>query len=182
MSVNVSPRQIRAPGFVATVTDILARTGVCPSELCLEVTESVLMADPLAAIEVLEALRALGVKIAVDDFGTGYSSLAYVRRFPIDVLKIDRAFVRELGAETKATAIVATLVQLARALDLAIVAEGVETNEQRVQLDGLGCSLAQGFLWSRPAAVDELEPWLDALALGEPPTIGEPVLASTAGA
>jgi EAL domain-containing protein (putative c-di-GMP-specific phosphodiesterase class I)/CheY-like chemotaxis protein len=159
MAVNLSARQLTSPHLLDDVAGILARTGVQPGDVCLEVTESVLV-DSATAAAVLDGLHDLGVKLAIDDFGTGYSSLAQVRRFPIDVLKIDRAFVAELGDGAEATAIVATVVQLARALNLEIVAEGVETPEQRVHLQALGCSFAQGFYWSRPTTPDALAPWL----------------------
>jgi EAL domain-containing protein (putative c-di-GMP-specific phosphodiesterase class I)/CheY-like chemotaxis protein len=160
MAVNLSARQMNEPDLLADFSDILVRTGVDPAEMCLEVTESVLVQDSSEAIRVLEALRGLGFKLAIDDFGTGYSSLAQVRRFPIDVLKIDRSFVSDLGDGAESTAIVATVVQLARALHLETVAEGVETAEQRGHLEALGCGLAQGFYWSQPLTPAAVEPWL----------------------
>jgi diguanylate cyclase (GGDEF)-like protein len=164
MAVNLSARQMKSPDLLPEVAGILDRTGVHPADVCLEVTESVLIDDAQEAVRVLEALRGLGVKLAIDDFGTGYSSLAQVRRFPIDVLKIDRAFVSDLGNGAEATAIVATVVQLARALHLEVVAEGVETPEQRDHLVALGCGLAQGYYWNRPAAPEALQPWLSRAA------------------
>jgi diguanylate cyclase (GGDEF)-like protein/PAS domain S-box-containing protein len=157
MSVNLSARQLRDSGLVAEVAAILDRTGIPAGDLCLEVTESVLMDDAGVAESVLAALKGLGVRLAIDDFGTGYSSLAYLRRFPVDVLKVDRSFVAGLGSQSEASAIVTTVVDLAQALQLETIAEGVETDEQRVQLEDLGCQLAQGFLWSRPVAPGELD-------------------------
>jgi diguanylate cyclase (GGDEF)-like protein len=164
MAVNLSARQMTEPSLLSDFADVLARTGVNAADVCLEVTEGVLVEDSQEAIRVLEGLRGLGFKLAIDDFGTGYSSLAHVRRFPIDVLKIDRAFVSDLGDGAEATAIVATVVQLAHALHLETVAEGVETPEQRDHLEALGCGLAQGFYWSRPDTPDALRPWFSRAA------------------
>src|SRR6185436_18948843 len=134
MAVNLSARQLQSPSLVDTVASILARTGVDAANVCLEVTESVLMADPDAGIARLRSLRELGVHLAIDDFGTGYSSLAHLRRFPVDILKIDRSFVANLGSEPEATAIVTAVVHMAHSLHLTTVAEGVETAVQRTQL------------------------------------------------
>jgi diguanylate cyclase (GGDEF)-like protein/PAS domain S-box-containing protein len=163
MAVNLSARQLRSPELVSEVAAILDRTRVNRGDICLEVTESVLMDDAQAAESVLGALKALGVRLAIDDFGTGYSSLSYLRKFPVDVLKVDRSFVSNLGSEAEATAIVTSVVHLAQALHLETVAEGVETHEQRVQLDVLGCQLAQGYYWSRPVPAADLDPWLHPL-------------------
>ncbi|MCU1352727.1 MAG: hypothetical protein JWM05_1936, partial [Acidimicrobiales bacterium] len=160
MAVNLSGRQLQSAEIVDIVAATLARTGVHPERLCLEVTESVLMDDPDAASLKLSALRELGVQIAIDDFGTGYSSLAQLRKFPVNSLKIDRSFVASLGDEPEATAIVSAVVHLARALHLTTIAEGVETSDQRTELQLLGCELAQGYHWSRPADADQIEPWL----------------------
>jgi diguanylate cyclase (GGDEF)-like protein/PAS domain S-box-containing protein len=165
MAVNISARQLRSPQLLATVEAIFARTGVNPADICLEVTESVLLDDADAAESTLRALKGLGVRLAIDDFGTGYSSLGYLRRFPVDMLKVDRSFVANLGAEAEATAIVTSVVHLAQALHLDTVAEGVETQEQRVQLDVLGCQQAQGYYWSEPVPAAELEPWLQAVKI-----------------
>ena len=179
MAVNLSGRQLQSDTLVDTVASILARTGVDPANVCLEVTESVLMEDPDAAIARLHSLRDLGVHLAIDDFGTGYSSLAHLRRFPVDSLKIDRSFVANLGAEPQATAIVTAVVHLAQSLDLTTVAEGVETAAQRTQLQLLGCELAQGYHWSRPIDAEHIEPWLkqawtEPAAAGQGHGTGEP--------
>jgi diguanylate cyclase (GGDEF)-like protein/PAS domain S-box-containing protein len=160
MSVNLSGRQLKAPDLVEVVARILDRTGVDPGDVCLEVTESVLMDDPAAAADKLTQLRALGVHLAIDDFGTGYSSLAHLRQFPVDSIKIDRSFVANLTDEPEAAAIVTAVIHLAQALHLTTVAEGVETADQRAQLELLGCQLAQGYHWSRPVSADHLATWI----------------------
>jgi diguanylate cyclase (GGDEF)-like protein len=148
--VNVSARQLSQPDLPALVADVLDETGIEPSHLCLEVTESVLIEDPETSIKTLAALRRLGLKIAVDDFGTGYSSLEYLRRFPVDCVKIDRSFVRGLPHSSEDLAIVSAVIELGHALRLSVTAEGVETSEQLGKLQNAGCDTAQGFLFSRP--------------------------------
>ncbi|WNB87085.1 EAL domain-containing protein [Cellulomonas sp. ATA003] len=149
--VNVSAHQLAAPGFVRTVTDALAATGVPGAAVGLEVTESAVMADPDAARATLTSIRALGVRIALDDFGTGYSSLSMLKTLPVDVLKIDRSFISGLGEDPSDTRIVAAVISMAQALGLTVVAEGVETQRQRDELQTLGCEAAQGYLFGRPA-------------------------------
>jgi EAL domain-containing protein (putative c-di-GMP-specific phosphodiesterase class I) len=155
--VNVSARQLGQDDLPAFVTDVLDETGMDPSHLCLEVTESVLIEDPESSIKTLAALRRLGVKIAVDDFGTGYSSLEYLRRFPVDCVKIDRSFVRGLPHSSEDVAIVSAVIELGHALSLSVTAEGVETSEQLGNLQNAGCDTAQGFLFSRPEHPDVVE-------------------------
>jgi len=152
--VNVSARQLAADDLIDIVADALARTGMDPSQLCLEVTESVLVEDPDASADKLAALKALGLKIAVDDFGTGYSSLEYLRRFPVDCVKIDRSFVRGIPHSSEDVAIVNAVIELGHALGLSVTAEGVETAEQLGNLQSTGCDTAQGFLFSRPEHPD----------------------------
>ncbi|HUR18388.1 MAG TPA: EAL domain-containing protein [Acidimicrobiales bacterium] len=156
MAVNVSARQFD-PGLVAMVTGVLDRTGMPASNLCLELTESIVMADVESTIDLLRGLKILGVTLSIDDFGTGYSSLAYLRRLPIDELKIDRSFVDGLGQEPEDTAIVAGVVAMAQALELSVVAEGVETKEQLERLRVLGCESVQGYYFSRPIPAAALE-------------------------
>jgi EAL domain-containing protein (putative c-di-GMP-specific phosphodiesterase class I) len=156
MSVNVSGRQLVEPGLADSVSSILDRTGLDPAQLCLEVTESVLVENVEQTAPVLRSLRAIGVKFAVDDFGTGYSSLASLQRFPIDLLKIDRSFVTRLPDEEDAGTIVWAVVRLAHNLHLRVVAEGVETPEQLAALKQYGCDIAQGYLFSKPVPGDEL--------------------------
>ncbi|MHB8509244.1 MAG: EAL domain-containing protein [Candidatus Dormibacteria bacterium] len=156
VSVNVSGRQFES-GLPELVAGVLARTGIGPSTLCLEVTESVVMEDADFAITTLRELKALGVRISIDDFGTGYSSLAYLRRFPLDELKVDKSFVDGLGRDPESTAIVAAVMGMAHALGLTVVAEGVETEVQVAALRNLGCDEAQGYLYSRPKPARELD-------------------------
>lgn len=149
MAVNVSARQLANGGLVDDVRDALELTGLDPSRLTLEITESGLMVDREVAAQRMAAVRALGVHLAVDDFGTGYSSFAYLRAFPVEVLKIDRTFVRDAGT-TEGQALLKVMLDLGRSLGLATVAEGVETEEQLAWLKGAGCGLAQGFHLARP--------------------------------
>ena len=159
VSVNLSARQLVEPGVIDTVWQLLNDTGMDASRLRLEITESVLLEDVSTSVEALLGLRALGVQLAIDDFGTGYSSLSYLRRFPVDVVKVDRSFVAGLGTDPAAEAIVAAVVNLSHALGLVVVAEGVETEEQLVVLRALGCDRAQGFLWSAARPRDEIRRW-----------------------
>jgi diguanylate cyclase (GGDEF)-like protein len=160
VSVNVSGRQFEV-GLVEMVASVIASTDTDPATLCLEITESVVMENAEFAIEILQGLRALGVRISIDDFGTGYSSLAYLRRFPLDELKIDQSFVDGLGRDPEATAVAAAVMGMAHALNLTVVAEGVETVTQDAALRALGCDEAQGFLYSRPQSAKDLEPFLE---------------------
>jgi EAL domain-containing protein (putative c-di-GMP-specific phosphodiesterase class I) len=155
LSVNLSARQLAQQDLVATVRRALAETGMDPARLCLEITESAVMESGAATTAQLRALKSLGVHLAIDDFGTGFSSLAHLRRFPVDVLKIDGTFVAGLGREPQDASIVAAVISLAHALDLETVAEGVETDEQLEILKELGCDLAQGYLFARPAPPEE---------------------------
>ena len=155
--VNVSARQLTEDQLVHTVADALAQTGFDAAHLCLEVTESVLIEDPESSTATLAELKALGVQIAVDDFGTGYSSLEHLRRFPIDSVKIDRSFVRGLPESSEDVAIVGAVIELGHALNLSVVAEGVETSDQLGNLQNAGCDTAQGFLFSRPEHPDVID-------------------------
>jgi diguanylate cyclase (GGDEF)-like protein/PAS domain S-box-containing protein len=157
MSVNVSGRQLtHSAKLVDTVKAALDDSGLLPTALILEVTESALMDDAEAALRVVNDLKSLGVRIAIDDFGTGYSSLLYLKRFPVDLLKIDRSFVAGLGASREDTAIVRSVIDLAAAFGISSVAEGIETDEQLHDLRGLGCDFGQGFLWSPGRSATEL--------------------------
>lgn len=150
ISINVSFSQVAQPDLAEVVARTLSETGTPPSKLCLELTESVLMADIGQAVTALEDLKSLGVKLALDDFGTGYSSLGYLQRFPVDIVKIDRSFVADLGNEGEAAAITDAVVRIGEALDLQVIAEGVENATQQAALQDLGCPMAQGFYYSRP--------------------------------
>jgi diguanylate cyclase (GGDEF)-like protein/PAS domain S-box-containing protein len=156
VEVNLSARQIDHPEIVATVERILEETGLPPANLTLEITESALMNDAASALRVLRALKELGCTLAIDDFGTGYSSLSHLQRFPLDILKIDKSFVDELGEDHGGAEIVAAVVKLAHALGLQVIAEGVETEEQLDALTRLDCDFAQGYLFSRPLPAHEL--------------------------
>jgi EAL domain-containing protein (putative c-di-GMP-specific phosphodiesterase class I) len=150
MSVNLSVRQFQHPELVEEVAQILRETGLAAGSLKLEITESVVMEDADANTITLRRLEALGVRLEIDDFGTGYSSLGYLKRFPVDVLKIDRSFVAGLGRDPEDTAIVRAVISLAHTLGLAVTAEGVETAEQLAHLREMGCELGQGYLFSEP--------------------------------
>ena len=178
--VNLSARQLAGPDIVARIASIMAAKGADPSTLGLEITESVLFDDVDAAVETLRQLRGLGVRLGVDDFGTGYSSLTYLKRLPVEMVKIDRTFVDGVGADPESTAIVAAVVSMARALGLVTVAEGAETARQIAALRTLGCSVAQGFYFSPPSDPEVVE----SLLLSTPPpwaeTITEPLKAPPA--
>jgi diguanylate cyclase (GGDEF)-like protein/PAS domain S-box-containing protein len=156
VEVNLSARQIDHPEIIPTVERILQDTGLPPANLTLEITESALMNDAASALRVLRAMKDLGVTLAIDDFGTGYSSLSHLQRFPLDILKIDKSFVDELGEDRGGAEIVAAVVKLAHALDLQVIAEGVETERQLDALQHLDCDFAQGYLFSKPVPAHEL--------------------------
>lgn len=160
VAVNVSALQFRQPDFVGVVTSALHESGLLPALLELELTESMIADEPDAIIARLEMLKSLGVMLAIDDFGTGYSNLQYLRRFPIDVLKIDKSFVAALSDDRSSRSIVMAILALAKALELRVVAEGVETTAQETFLSTSGCTVAQGYLYARPMPVEELEVWL----------------------
>ena len=157
LSVNLSGRQLGDPELVATIAEALRGSGLDSESLWLEITESVLMDDAAGAARTLAAVRALGVHLVIDDFGTGYSSLAYLKRFPVDVLKIDRSFVDGLGTDPESEAIVHAVIGLARSLNLSVVAEGVETTEQLAELRRLNCTMCQGYLIARPMPAEEVD-------------------------
>ena len=156
MAVNLSARQLRETELLETVSSALARHGIKPAELILEITESLVVEENETTQASFAALEALGVQLAVDDFGTGYASLAALKRFPADLLKIDRQFVAGLGKGATDPAIVSAVIMLGHALDLRVVAEGVETREQLTILTDLGCDLAQGFLFAPPAPPEDI--------------------------
>jgi diguanylate cyclase (GGDEF)-like protein/PAS domain S-box-containing protein len=157
LSVNFSARQFQQPSFISSVAEILKETNLDPRWLEFEITESSIMKEPEQAIEKLHELKLMGIRVAIDDFGTGYSSLNYLKRFPIDTLKIDKTFVADVCKDPHDTAIVRAIITLGHALDLTVIAEGVETQEQLRYLSSLGCDVVQGFLFSKslPAPVFE---------------------------
>jgi diguanylate cyclase (GGDEF)-like protein len=156
VSVNLSPRQLSQSDVPELLDRALAESGAEPALIELEITESVLMEQSAAALATLRQLKELGVRLVLDDFGTGWSSLGYLKRFPIDALKIDREFVDGLGTESEDTAIVSAVLSMAEALELDVIAEGVETQQQLAWLREHGCGFAQGFLLGRPAPAEEL--------------------------
>jgi diguanylate cyclase (GGDEF)-like protein/PAS domain S-box-containing protein len=158
--VNLSARQFREPDLTETLRRILAETGLDPTCLHLEITESTAMGDAPATVATLEEFKELGVRIAIDDFGTGYSSLSYLERFPVNYVKIDRSFVGKLGKDQGTAALVSGMIQLAHSLSLKVIAEGVETEEQLKRLQGLGCDLAQGHYFSEPIPCQAVSPLL----------------------
>jgi diguanylate cyclase (GGDEF)-like protein len=160
VSVNLSVRQLQDADLLADVSLALEESGLAPRDLILEITESALMGDVPKNVAVLRGLKALGVRIAIDDFGTGYSSLSYLERFPVDVVKVDRSFVGRLGRNAKGGALVCAVIDLARALDLDVVAEGVETAEQAEELARLGCEVAQGYHFASPLDPEEVSEFL----------------------
>jgi diguanylate cyclase (GGDEF)-like protein/PAS domain S-box-containing protein len=157
VAVNLSARQFRQRGLAQTVATALAETGLDPGWLDLELTETAIMENGDAAVEILQALKRLGVRLSVDDFGTGYSSLSYLRRFPLDVLKVDRSFVRDLGEDRTDQEVVRAVIDLAHALGLEVIAEGVETQTQWDCLHSLGCDALQGYLFSPAVSAEKLE-------------------------
>ncbi|AGZ43170.1 putative bifunctional diguanylate cyclase/phosphodiesterase [Actinoplanes friuliensis] len=160
VSVNVSARQFRQPGFVDQVSQALEDAGARPEWLLLEITESLVLRDAEQVWTDLKALRALGVRIAIDDFGTGYSSLSYLRQLPVDVLKIDKSFIDDILDSKQQRALVDAIVTLARNLDLTVVAEGIEDAAQRAMLERMGCPYGQGYLFSKPVWPAEIPPLL----------------------
>jgi len=160
MAVNLSAQQLRHEGLLKQIEQTLLRFDLPHWELDLELTESVLMTDAEQAVAILQSLREMGITVSVDDFGTGYSSLAYLKRLPINRLKIDRAFVRDLGTDAQSEPIARAVVALATALDLETVAEGIETEAQLSYLRRIGCDQGQGYLFARPMPADQLRAWV----------------------
>jgi len=167
MSVNLSADQLTAPGLIDEVTDALAKSGLAPNSLMIEITESVLMRDADTAIARLKALRTLGVRVSIDDFGTGFSSLSYLQRFPVDVVKIAKPFVDDMDRGNGA-ALVRGIVELARTLELAVVAEGVELETQAELLREMRCGLAQGYYFARPQNPQRVRQLLRSAAASQP--------------
>lgn len=160
VAVNLSALEFRQRDVAAEIAAVLLETGLAPQYLEIELTESVLMHQTGQVLDTLNAIKALGVGISIDDFGTGYSSLAYLKRYPIDKLKIDRSFVADTPGHADDVAIVTAIIQMGRSLQLQTVAEGVETQAQIDLLAGLGCDLMQGFVVSAPPDAEATERWL----------------------
>lgn len=160
MAVNLSPMQFHRPNFLATLRQILEETGLPPEHLELELTEGILMKDTDGAIDILNALSGMGIKTAIDDFGTGFSSFSYLRELPVDKIKIDRSFVKDVTTSVKDAAVCKGVITLARELGMRVVAEGVETVEQYRYLAENGCSGFQGYYFAKPMPLEELSVWI----------------------
>jgi len=156
ISYNLSPRQLRHPDLAEHLLPFLSARHISPASLIVEVSEATAMTDPERTQKVFNSLRSAGLRVALDDFGTGGSSLARLQHLPVDILKIDQSFVRDLAAEESAASMIMAMVQTARALDISLVAEGVETEQQRRMLVRAGCTLGQGYLFSRPLPADRM--------------------------
>ncbi len=156
--VNISPVQFRDTKLVEVAASAIAASGLAPERLEIEITESTLMQNDRSITDTLQQLRARGIKIALDDFGTGYSSLSYIHSYPIDCIKIDRSFVKDLGEKPVANAIIRTITTLAASLGMSTIAEGVETRAQLFELSLLGCNEAQGYLFGRPMPAEQALP------------------------
>jgi diguanylate cyclase (GGDEF)-like protein len=157
ISINVSAHQLMSPDYTATVATVLTDTDTEPGRVILEVTESVFAEDAERALFVLDELKHLGVRLALDDFGTGYCSLNYLKRFPIDIVKVDQSFVADMKHDRASRAIVSAVIDLAHTLDMTVVAEGVETAEQHRDLEALGCDSCQGYYFARPQPADNID-------------------------
>jgi EAL domain-containing protein (putative c-di-GMP-specific phosphodiesterase class I) len=169
VAINISARQFRQPEFVEQAMAALYRTGANPHNLKLELTESMLLENIEEVIAKMTQLKSYGLKFSLDDFGTGYSSLSYLKRLPLDQLKIDISFVRDILSDASSGAIAQTIISLGRTMGLSVIAEGVETEEQRDFLVRLGCHAFQGFLFSRAIPLDVFEKqWLNSSAFAVP--------------
>jgi len=157
MAVNISARQFREPNFIKLVAKILKEIGLDPQWLELEITESVAMQNGEASVEMLSFFKELGIRISIDDFGTGFSSLNYLRRMPIDTLKIDQSFIQDISTGKNGEEVVSAIIQLAKNLRLKVIAEGVETNSQWSFLKTKQCNEMQGFLFSKVVTSEEME-------------------------
>jgi len=171
ISVNLSMKQFVQPNLVQNIGALLNKLGLPPHALKLEITESTVMEDPTAAVEMLLKMKDLGIRLAIDDFGTGYSSLSYLHRFPLDTLKIDRSFISGEAQGLNGMEIAGTVMPLAKNLQLDVVAEGVETAEQVQQLKKLECKFAQGYFFSEPVSADEAGVLLSDRSLSDGPRL-----------
>jgi EAL domain-containing protein (putative c-di-GMP-specific phosphodiesterase class I) len=160
VAINLSGQQLRSDAIVGTVKQVLASTGLDPRHLIIELTETILMQSEGQAASVMQSLAALGIGLAIDDFGTGYSSLSYLKHFPVHTLKIDRSFTRDVNTDPDNAAITSAIIAMAGALNLRVVAEGVETQEQVDFLRRAGCERVQGYLLGHPVEADVFVDWL----------------------
>jgi EAL domain-containing protein (putative c-di-GMP-specific phosphodiesterase class I) len=163
MCVNVSAREIQQPGFVGAVEETLAWAGLQPKRLVLEITETALIKATSHTVETLEALRTLGVRVVIDDFGTGYFSLSHLRQFPVDALKIASEFVQVAEGDARSAALAGAIVALGESLDIATVAEGIESEEHAQRMKSLGCTYGQGYFFARPVSVSDIEAGIEGL-------------------
>ncbi|HHJ80444.1 MAG TPA: EAL domain-containing protein, partial [Candidatus Tenderia electrophaga] len=161
VAINLSAQSLRDPGLVDSITTILDEAGLEPKYLTLELTETAVMSDPKQALEILSGLDEKGVMLSIDDFGTGYSSLAYLKRLPVDEIKIDRSFVMEMDGESNDKVIVQSTIDLAHNMGLKVVAEGIETEQSWQTLKALGCDMGQGYLMCRPIEAASLDQWFE---------------------
>jgi EAL domain-containing protein (putative c-di-GMP-specific phosphodiesterase class I) len=174
IAVNLSPRQFVDPNLLDNISAALAKSGMASELLELEITESMVMQNVEHTMQVLTAIKSLGITLAIDDFGTGYSSMSLIKKFPIDVLKIDRSFVREITSDGEDKAIADAIIALGRALDLTIVAEGVETVEQEAFLRAHNCDEIQGYLISKPVPPDQFAAFMADRILAEWKALSSP--------
>ncbi len=164
LCVNVSAREIQQPGFVGAVEETLAWAGLEPTRLILEITETALIKATSTTVATLEALRALGVRVVIDDFGTGYFSLSHLRQFPVDALKIAGEFVQVAEGDSRSAALAGAIVALGESLEIATVAEGIETKEHAERMRSLGCTYGQGYFFAKPIGAEEIEAGMEGLA------------------
>ena len=176
LAVNVSAKQFRQTGFAAQVRDVVLRHGIKPSLLKLELTEGILLENIEDAIATMGTLNEIGIQFSLDDFGTGYSSLQYLKRLPLDQLKIDQSFVRDIATDSSDKAIVRTIIAMAQSLGMAVIAEGVETEDQRHLLLKNGCIHYQGYLFGKPVPLDEFEGLLKCARLADQNAYPRPAL------
>lgn len=165
VSVNLSARSFNDPQLLQNIAAVIEQTGVSPSDVKLEITETTIFAEPNAALDTMRHLTAMGFSIAIDDFGTGYSSLSYLHKYPFDILKIDRSFVQNVHNNPKNDDLLASITVLANRLELAVVAEGIETKEQEQRISALNCGYAQGYFYAKPAPEAEIIQLLNRLRL-----------------
>jgi EAL domain-containing protein (putative c-di-GMP-specific phosphodiesterase class I) len=175
IGVNVSPEQLKRATFSEDVALALAKSGLRPDLLTLELTESLVLLDTETTMARLAELKELGVKLAIDDFGTGYASLSYLRKFPLDILKVDRSFVSGIGKDPGASALGCAIVRLGHTVGLSVVAEGIEEKKQADVLRGSGCELGQGYYFGRPVHALGFLQFLETAATGSAPRYEQPV-------
>jgi diguanylate cyclase (GGDEF)-like protein len=168
IAVNLSMHNLQEPELPSHIGGLLAKWGIAPTELILEITETTIMADPARTRDVLERLRGLGIQIAIDDFGVGHSTFSYLKHLPINEIKIDRSFVQDMNRSDSDAAIVRSTIDLAHSLGLGVVAEGIEDEETWAQLESMGCDLAQGYFLSRPLTPEAFSEWLTQTAFSDP--------------